>query len=75
VGTLVCVVASEVVGVLGVSARLRWWAARERRQLETVRALPDAVVGGGEVNVEDVREDGSRLRVRLVATKNPPREC
>lgn len=72
--TVVWVVAPQVVALLGVAARLRWRAVRERRHQETLREFAGSLTGGagGVVEIDDVRGDGSRLRMRLVVTGTPP---
>ncbi|MGW4116633.1 hypothetical protein ACWEFJ_37645 [Actinosynnema sp. NPDC004786] len=73
VETVVWVVAPQVLALLGVAARLWWRAVRERRRQETLRELAGSLTGGtgGAVEFDDVRGDGSRLRVRLVVTGTP----
>jgi hypothetical protein len=76
VQTVMWVVAPQVVALLGVLARLWWRAVRERRRQETVREFAGSLTGGagGEVEIDDVRGDGSRLQVRLVVTSSSQRQ-
>lgn len=73
--TVTWVVAPQVVTLLGMVARLWWRAVRERRRQETLREFAGSLTGGagGAVEIDDVRGDGSRLRVRLVVTGTPRR--
>ena len=74
VDTVAWVVAPQVVAMLGVAARLWWRAVRERRHQQTLREFAGSLTGGagGAVEIDDVRGDGSRLRMRLVVTASPP---
>jgi hypothetical protein len=75
VDTVVWVVAPQVVAVLGVAARLWWRVVRERRRQETLREFAGSLAGGaGGVEIDDLRRDGSRLRMRLVVTGTPRRQ-
>lgn len=66
----------QVAALLGLVARLWSRAVLERRRLETVRDAVRGLAGdgGGEVEIDDVRKDGSRLWVRMVATGTTRRE-
>lgn len=75
VETMVWVVAPQVVALLGVAVRLWLRVVRERRHQETLREFAGSLTGGagGAVEIDDVRGDGSRLRMRLVVTGTPQR--
>lgn len=68
VETVVWVVVPQVLALLGLLARLGYRAARDRGRQQTVREFVSGLGSGGEVEIDDVRADGSRLRVRLVAS-------
>ncbi|GGP36685.1 hypothetical protein [Saccharothrix coeruleofusca] len=56
---------AQLIAVAGLVARLRWWAVRERRRQEALRAFAARLPAAGDVEIDDVRGDGSRLRVRI----------
>lgn len=64
---IVWVLGTHVLALAGLIVRLRWQAVRDHRRQVTLRALAPELRGRGEVEIEEIRDDGSRLRVRVSA--------
>ncbi|KOX27108.1 hypothetical protein ADK67_14955 [Saccharothrix sp. NRRL B-16348] len=63
---VVWVLGGPVVALAGLVARLRWQAVRDRRRQETLQVWAERLPLGSEVEIDDLRDDGSRLRFRVV---------
>ena len=61
------VLAGQLTALVGLVARLRWQAVRDGKRQDTLRELASELAAGSEVEIDDIRDDGSRLRVRVVA--------
>lgn len=63
--------ASDLAGALAalsaVALRLRWQAAREQRRQETLDAVTARLPPDGMIELDDLRGDGSRLKMRIFA--------
>jgi hypothetical protein len=64
------------IGLVGLLARLGWQALRDRRRQDTLRAWAAHLPAAGVLELHDVRDDGSRLHLRIsTADHTPVREC
>ena len=65
--TVVSGLAGALISLAALALRLYWQAVRDRRRQETLRVLAARLPPTSEVEFEDVRDDGSWLRIRIGA--------
>lgn len=58
-------ITTAVIPLAVIGLRLYWQAVRDRRRQETLRVLAARLPAEGRVELDDVRDDGSRLRIRI----------
>ena len=63
--TMVVYVLGPVFALVGLVARLRWQALRDRRRQDTLRAWASQLPAAGVLELDDVRDDGSHLHLRI----------
>jgi hypothetical protein len=62
----------SLVALTGVALRLRWQARRDQRRQDTLRVLARQMAKTSAVEIHDVRDDGSHLRVRITPAPTSP---
>jgi hypothetical protein len=67
------VLAAQVTGLAPLALRLRWQAVRDERRQNTLNTLTSHLPTTGVVEIHDVRDDGSHLRVRISTQENDVR--
>jgi hypothetical protein len=67
---LACTIGPPLIALASTALRLRWQARRDQRRQHTLRALTEHLPHKGAVEIHDVRDDGSRLLIRI--TPPPP---
>lgn len=65
---------SSVLALVGLALRLRWQAQRDQRRQDTLRALTARMPEASVIEIQDVRDDGSQLRVRISPCPDSPQE-
>ena len=65
--TLASDLAGAMAALSALALRLRWQAAREQRRQETLDAVTARLPPDGMIELDDVRGDGSRLKMRIFA--------
>ncbi|MFC0429996.1 hypothetical protein [Kutzneria buriramensis] len=73
--TAVCLLGPPVMALMGLLARLRWQARRDQRRQDTLRALTADVPSASVVDIHDIRDDGSQLRLRITPAPTSPSDC
>lgn len=71
---LVYVLGPSGLALAGLALRLRWQARRDQRRQETLRALTARLPDTSVIEINDIRDDGSRLRVRITPASDSPLE-
>ncbi|MEU4522920.1 hypothetical protein AB0F52_29930 [Amycolatopsis sp. NPDC024027] len=69
--TVVSVLGPPLIALAGLALRLRWQALRDQRRQDTLLALTSCLPISGVVEIEDLRDDGSRLHVRVTTALEP----
>ncbi|MCP2302769.1 hypothetical protein LV79_002445 [Actinokineospora globicatena] len=59
------VLALAAGGLAATGLRLWWQARRDHRRQTTLRALAERLPHAATVEIHDIRDDGSRLHVRV----------
>ena len=71
---LVYVLGPSGLALAGLALRLWWQARRDQRRQETLRVLAARLPDTSVIEINDVRDDGSRLRVRITPAPEFPLE-
>ncbi|MBN6040022.1 hypothetical protein [Amycolatopsis sp. 195334CR] len=69
--TMVSVLGPPLIALAGLALRLRWQALRDQRRQDTLRTLTSRLPADGVVDIEDLRDDGSRLHMRVSTAPEP----
>jgi len=72
--TVAYVLGPPVLALVGLLARLRWQARRDQRRQDTLRALTTHLPSVSTVDIHDIRDDGSQLRLRIIPRPASPSE-
>ena len=72
--TVAYVLGPPVLALVGLLARLRWQARRDQRRQDTLRALTTHLPSASTVDIHDIRDDGSQLRLRIIPRPASPSE-
>jgi hypothetical protein len=72
--TVVYVLGAPVLALVGLLARLRWQARRDQRRQDTLRALTTHLPSTSTVDIHDICDDGSQLRLRIIPRPASPSE-
>lgn len=73
--TAMYVLGPPALALAGLLARLRWQARRDQRRQDTLRALAAHLPGADAVDIHDIRDDGSQLRLRITLRPASRSEC
>ncbi|MBB1154359.1 hypothetical protein [Amycolatopsis dendrobii] len=65
--TLASCLASALAALSALALRLRWQADWERRRQETLDAITARLPPDGAIELDELRSDGSRIKMRIVA--------
>jgi hypothetical protein len=68
---VVYLLGTPLIALVGLALRLWWQAQREKRRQATLSALISRLPTTGEIEIHDVRDDGSHLVVRIHTDSEP----
>ncbi|WP_157968628.1 hypothetical protein [Streptomyces geranii] len=72
--TVVSIVVSQACALFSLWLRLRWRVRHEQAQRQYLAGTVEAVAAGGQLKVDEHRDDGGRLRVELTCGPARTRE-